>query len=125
RPMFLVIGYPFAQLTIGVLGALIVTGEYATGAIRTTLTADPDRWRVIAAKAVLVAIVATVVAAISVALGSVVGLGLFTGFDLELDTDPRGLLGIAGAVVACLTLSALFAYGIGLLVRNTAAAITT
>lgn len=125
RPMFLVIGYPFAQLTIGVLGALIVTGEYATGAIRTTLTADVNRMRVVASKGVLIAVVATVVSAISLVLGGVAGLGLFSATSLELTTTPLELLGVAAAVVACLVMSALFAFGIGLLVRNTAAAITT
>ena len=33
-------------------------------------------------------------------------------------------MGVAGAVVACLGLTALLAYGVGLLVRSTAAAIT-
>ena len=34
-------GYRFAQLAIGVLGVLVVTGEYATGMIRASLTAIP------------------------------------------------------------------------------------
>ncbi|WP_166868669.1 MULTISPECIES: hypothetical protein [unclassified Salinibacterium] len=124
RPMFLVIGYPFAQLTIGVLGALIVTGEYATGAIRTTFTADPNRWRVIAAKGLLLTIVASVLAAISTGLSALVGVALFSGFDVQLDATPASLMGVAGAVIACLALTALLAYGTGLLVRNSAAAIT-
>jgi ABC-2 type transport system permease protein len=125
RPMFLVLGYPFAQLTIGVLGALIVTGEYATGSIRTTFTADPNRLRVVGAKALLITIVATVIAAISITLGGIPSLAMFEGAGLELSTTPAELLGVAGAVVACLVMSALFAYGIALLVRNTAAALTT
>lgn len=125
RPMFLVIGYPFAQLTIAVLGALMITGEYATGAIRTTFTSDANRVRVIAAKAVVLTIVAAVVSAISVGLGSAIGLGLFGAFDVALRSSPAELLGVAGAVTVCLVLSALFAYGVGLLMRHSAGAITT
>ncbi len=124
RPMFLVIGYPFAQLAIGVLGALIVTGEYATGAIRTTFTADANRLRVVAAKGVLLAIVAAVLAAVPTGLSSLIGVSLFSGFDVPLAATPLDLMGVAGAVVACLVLTALLAYGIGLIVRNSAAAIT-
>lgn len=43
-------GIFFAQLAIGVLGVLMMTGEYATGSIRSTLAAAPQRWLVLAAK---------------------------------------------------------------------------
>ena len=44
-----------AQLAIGVLGVLLVTGEYATGMIRATLAAVPRRLPVLWAKAVVFA----------------------------------------------------------------------
>jgi len=36
-------GINFAQLSIGVLGVLVITGEYSTGMIRSTLAAVPRR----------------------------------------------------------------------------------
>ncbi len=45
-------GLYFGQLAIAVLGALIITAEYSTGGIRTTLTAVPQRLKVLAAKGV-------------------------------------------------------------------------
>ena len=36
-------GFPFGMLTIAVLGALLMTGEYATGMIRSTFAAVPTR----------------------------------------------------------------------------------
>src|SRR3954467_13082896 len=36
-------GFPFGMLTIAVLGALLITGEYATGMIRSTFAAVPTR----------------------------------------------------------------------------------
>ncbi|MGZ0712644.1 ABC transporter permease subunit (plasmid) [Coraliomargarita sp. W4R53] len=47
----------FTMLVAGVLGAIAVTGEYSTGMIRSTLTAQPRRGAVLAAKAVVVALI--------------------------------------------------------------------
>src|SRR6516225_5696542 len=44
-------GYHFAQLAIGVLGVLVLTGEYSTGQIRSTFMAVPKRLPVLWAKA--------------------------------------------------------------------------
>ena len=45
-------GLFLAQIAIGVLGVLIVTSEYATGQIRATLAATPQRLTVLAAKSI-------------------------------------------------------------------------
>ena len=50
-------GYYLAQLAVGVLGVLLVTGEYATGMIKATFGAVPRRLPVLWAKAVLYAVV--------------------------------------------------------------------
>src|SRR3954453_20034716 len=44
-------GFPVGMLTIAVLGALLITGEYATGMIRSTFAAVPTRIPVLSAKA--------------------------------------------------------------------------
>jgi ABC-2 type transport system permease protein len=44
-------GYHFAQLAIGVLGVLVLSGEYSTGQIRSTFMAVPKRLPVLWAKA--------------------------------------------------------------------------
>jgi ABC-type transport system involved in multi-copper enzyme maturation permease subunit len=55
-----------AALVLGVLGALQMSGEYASGTISVSLTAVPRRWPLLAAKAaVLVAVVAPLSLAIS------------------------------------------------------------
>ncbi|MGB4137584.1 MAG: ABC transporter permease subunit [Microbacterium sp.] len=46
----------FTMLLAGILGAIAVTGEYSTGMIRSTLTAQPVRGGVLAAKAGVVAV---------------------------------------------------------------------
>src|ERR1700733_10502035 len=47
-------GLSIAQLAIGVLGVLLITSEYSTGAIGSTLAAVPRRERLLAGKAVVV-----------------------------------------------------------------------
>ncbi len=51
----------FTMLLAGALGAIAVTGEYSTGMIRSTLTAQPRRGAILAAKALVVAVVLAVV----------------------------------------------------------------
>ena len=53
-------GLAFGQLTLGVLGVLVLSGEFSSGSIRSTFAAVPRRGRVLAAKAVVVAAVALV-----------------------------------------------------------------
>ncbi len=120
----LVVGYPIAQLTIAVLGALVVTGEYATGAFRSTLAAEPRRMRVVASKALVLLAVAFVVSTLALALSAAVALPVLSAGGIEVAFGADDLRALIGAVLY-LTVSAWFAFGIGLLVRNTAAAITT
>ena len=47
---------PFGYIIVAVLGALQVTGEYASGQIRSSLTATPHRGRLLMAKAAVVAV---------------------------------------------------------------------
>src|SRR5258708_28745593 len=48
---FVLQGLYAAQIALGALGVLTITGEYATGMIKTTLTALPHRRVVVATKA--------------------------------------------------------------------------
>jgi ABC-type transport system involved in multi-copper enzyme maturation permease subunit len=54
-------GVELAQIATGVLGVLLITSEYATGLIRTTLAAVPRRLPVLWGKAAVVAAVTVVV----------------------------------------------------------------
>ena len=58
------IGVFFGQLTIGVLGVLVMSGEYGSGTIRASFSAAPRRPLVLAAKAAVFGLVALVVAEI-------------------------------------------------------------
>ena len=56
----------FAQLAFGVLGVLVMTGEYSTGMIRATLTAVPRRLPVLWAKITVFTLCVGIVALISI-----------------------------------------------------------
>ncbi|WP_083393159.1 ABC transporter permease [Curtobacterium sp. MMLR14_010] len=110
-------------LVVGVLGVLIITGEYGTGQVRSTFTADPGRTGVILAKAFVLALATFVVSLVSTWIGVVVSAVLQAGKDVHPELgDPSVWMPILGASVY-VTLVALFAYGIGLLVRSSAGGI--
>ena len=53
-------GLALAQLAIGVLGVLVITSEYSTGSIQTSLAAVPRRGRFLAAKATVLTAVSLI-----------------------------------------------------------------
>lgn len=117
-------GLSVAELVVAVLGALVVTGEYGTGMIRTTFLAAPRRYEPLGAKALVFGVVAFLVGVVSVAISALVTWVVLVASGLHPSTGGAafwlGLLGGAGAV----GLVGMLAVGIGMLVRNTAAAIT-
>jgi ABC-2 type transport system permease protein len=117
------VGVLLSSLVVGVLGVLIITGEYGTGQVRSTFTADPRRTGVILAKAVVLAVTTFVVSAVATWVGVLISLPLLAGNGVEPEIgNPSVFLPILGSSVF-LTLLALLAYGIGLLVRSSAGGI--
>ncbi|MBF4616156.1 ABC transporter permease [Curtobacterium sp. VKM Ac-1376] len=117
------VGVLLSSLVVGVLGVLIITGEYGTGQVRSTFTADPRRAGVILAKATVLAVTTFVVSAVATWIGVLISLPLLAGNGVEPEIgDPSVFLPILGSSVF-LTLLALLAYGIGLLVRSSAGGI--
>lgn len=112
-----------SALVVGVLGVLIITGEYATGQIRSTFTADPGRLGALLAKATVLAVSTFVVSAVATGIGVAASTGMQVGKGLEPDmADPAVWMPLLGASVY-VTLLALLAFGIGLLVRSSAGGI--
>jgi ABC-2 type transport system permease protein len=112
-------GFLFAQLIIGMLGALSITAEYATGMIGTSLVFVPARSRLLAAKAVVVAGIALVVSlATSVLSFTVVQLMLRgAGLPAAGPGDPGVVRALLGGTVY-LTLVALLGVAVGVLARS-------
>jgi hypothetical protein len=116
-------GIELAQLSVGALGVMTMTGEYTSGLIRGTFTATPQRVQVVAIKAL---IFVTSVWALSTALSFgafFIGQSLLTSPAKHVAIgDPGVLTAVLGGGLY-LTLIGLFGLFIGVLLRRTAAAL--
>jgi ABC-type transport system involved in multi-copper enzyme maturation permease subunit len=113
------------QLVIVVLGALVLTAEYSTGMIRTSLTAMPRRITVYAAKAVVFAIVALIVTLISAFIAFFLGQALLASTHENATLSGHDVLRAVIGSALYVTLVGLFAFAAGAIFRHTAATITS
>ncbi|MFG1497470.1 ABC transporter permease [Saccharospirillum sp. HFRX-1] len=112
-------GFLFAQLIIGMLGALAITPEYATGMIGSSVFSVPSRFRLLISKTLVVTVFAYITALLTTLLSFwVVQLTLAgVGLPSAQMTDPPVLTALfAGALY--LTLFALIGLAIGVLTRS-------
>jgi hypothetical protein len=119
------LGVRFGVLAIGVLGVLLITGEYATGMIRSTMTAVPKRLPVLWGKTVVYALVALVIAVPSVFIAFFAGQAILSGQHIQIAFSHTGVAGAVIGAAGYLTLVGLFAMGLGAILRSTAAGIAT
>jgi ABC-2 type transport system permease protein len=117
------VGVYLAQLAIGVLGVLVISGEYATGMIRATLTAVPRRTPVLAAKIGVFGSITFVLMLGSAFIAFLGGQSLLGSHGTTLGAPHvwRAILGLA----LYLTVVAIMAIGLGFLIRSTAGGIAT
>jgi ABC-2 type transport system permease protein len=118
------IGSQIAQLAIGILGVLVITGEYSTGMIRATLTAVPKRLPVLWAKV-------AVFGAVTFALMLSAVLVAFFATQAILSRHHASYSwhhpGVARAVVGAalyLVVVAVMTVGLGTILRSTAGGIS-
>jgi ABC-2 type transport system permease protein len=141
--------FELGQLVVAVLGALVITSEYSTGMIRTSLTAMPRRGTVFAAKLLVFTAVTLVITVITSFVAFFVGQSLLSGSGVSASllhsvTVPQGVIQTPssttfvgtititpGDVITAIIGSALFvtsvaliAFGLGAIIRHTAGAIT-
>ena len=116
-------GVNIAQLAIGVLGVLLVTGEYGTGMIRSTFTAIPQRLPVIWAKASVYAVITLVLMVPSSFIAFLGGQALLGSHGVSLSA-PHAVRAIVG-VALYLTVIGVLAVALGFCVRSTAGGIST
>jgi ABC-2 type transport system permease protein len=121
RSMF---GIMLGQLVMVVFGALAVTGEYATGMIRTSLSAQPRRMNVFWAKFAIVAVVAFVVGEIISFCSFLIGAHFWAAKGVPLSLSTHGSLEAVIGGGLYLAGAALLAFGLGAVLRHTAGAIT-
>jgi hypothetical protein len=116
-------GVFLAQLAIGVLGVLIITGEYGTGMIRTTFAAVPQRRLVLAAKAVVFTAVTLVTGVASCLVGFFLSQAILSSHHLQTTIGAPGVLRAVIGGGLYLAVLGLLAFGIGAIIRHTAGAI--
>jgi hypothetical protein len=116
-------GISLGLLLAGVLGVLVMTGEYSSGMIRATLAAIPHRPLVLAAKA-------AVFGALALAAGEAAAfIAFFAGTAALPDRVPAPTLGQPGVLRAVVLggagycLIGLLGVGLGAIIRHTPAAI--
>jgi ABC-type transport system involved in multi-copper enzyme maturation permease subunit len=120
------VGIFVGLIAIVTVAALFVTSEYRRGLIRVTLAATPRRGQVLAAKAVVAGLVSFVVGLVAAIVCMTFGLqrlsrnGLYV-LPVSAFTDARVLVGTAATVAV----TAVLALAIGVIVRRSAAAVTT
>ena len=116
-------GINLGQLTICVLGVLLITTEYTTGVIRASLLAVPKRFPMLAAKIVVFAVLMVILSEIIVFCSFFIGSAIVHSHAPVSLGDPGVTRAVVGAGLY-LTVLGLFAMGIGGLIRHTAGSIS-
>ena len=116
-------GFQLGQLTICVLGVMVIASEYSTGMIRASLLAVPKRTPMLAAKATVFAALVFVFGEIVAFPSFFIGAAILHSHAPVSIGDPGVLRAVIGAGVY-LTVLGLFALAIAAIVRHTAGAIT-
>jgi ABC-2 type transport system permease protein len=117
------VGLLLGQLAIGVLGVLVITSEYSTGSIRTTLGAVPNRSRLFGAKAMVFGAVALVTGLSASLLSFLVGQALLSAPAPHASlTNADSLRAVVGGGLYLAVLGVL-ALGLGGIIRHSAGAI--
>ncbi|MEO3824460.1 ABC transporter permease [Actinomadura sp. B10D3] len=121
--MILGSGFFLSQLTVCVLGVLVIASEYSTGMIRASLLAVPRRLPMLWAKALVFSLV---VLALGVAVSFVsffIGAAILGG-KAEVSLGDEGVLRAVIGGGLYLAMLGLFALAIGAIVRHPAGGIT-
>lgn len=112
-----------ATLPIGVLGVLVMTGEYSTGMIRASLSAVPKRLPVLWAKAIVFGAVTFALMLPSVLIAFFVCQAILSKHDASYAWSHPGVARAVIGAALFLTVSAVLTLGLGTIVRNTAGGI--
>src|SRR6202042_1833361 len=145
--------FEIGQLIIAVLGAMVITSEYSTGMIRTSLTAQPRRGVVYAAKAIVFTAVTLVISLVTAFVAFFVGQAIYSSKGVSASlfhtvtipananvncnpnsgctatfsgTDVITASTVLTAIIGTalfVTIVALIAFGVGSIIRHTAGTI--
>ncbi|WP_262001522.1 ABC transporter permease [Microbacterium sp. Mcb102] len=115
----------YVGVVLAVLAALMVTNEYRSGQIKTTLLSVPQRVPALVSKATIIAAVSFVIGVVSSSIGFAIAPTILAGggYSYPLDTADAIRL-ILGSGLYLATLS-IIGIAVGSLIRNVVAAVLT
>ncbi len=116
-------GLYISQLIIAALGVIVITSEYSTKMIGTSLTAMPRRGTFIAAKAIVFGAVALVTSLVTCFAAFFIGQAIMSSHHINATLSQPGVLRAVVGGALFLTAVGLLGFGIGLLIRHSAGAI--
>jgi ABC-2 type transport system permease protein len=116
-------GVNFAQLSLGVLGVLVMTAEYSTGMIRSSFCAVPKRLPVLWGKALVFGAVAFAISLPAIFIVFFAGQGILSGQHINIGISHPGVVRSLFGAALYLTVMGLFGLGLGSIVRSTAGGI--
>jgi ABC-2 type transport system permease protein len=116
-------GFLLSQLTVCVLGVMVIASEYSTGMIRASLMAVPKRVPMLAAKGLVFGLLILVTGELVSFASFFIGAPILNSKVPVSIGDPGVLRAVFGGGLYLAMLS-LFALSIGAIVRHTAAGIT-
>ncbi|WP_084517887.1 ABC transporter permease subunit [Microtetraspora niveoalba] len=112
-------GGMLASLSMATLGVLVISSEYRTGGIRTSLMAVPKRMSLLTGKIMAFVAVSMVVCAVAAAGAIGIGVAISRPPSIEMGEVARASIGSGLYLTAC----GLFGLGLGTLIRHTPGAI--
>jgi hypothetical protein len=118
-------GVMFAVVAFGVLGVLLMSGEYGTGMIRSSLTAVPRRLPVLWGKLAVFASAIFTVSVVASFLSFFLGQALLSSHHLNVALSAPGALRSVIGAALYVTVAGMIGVALGALFRNTAAGIST
>jgi ABC-2 type transport system permease protein len=118
-------GYHLAQLAIGILGVLVITGEYSTGMIRSSLMAAPRRLPILWAKIIVYAAVTFALMLVASLISFFAVQAIVTQHHVRHGIGDAGALRTVIGAALYMTVLAVMCTGLGGILRNTAGGIAT
>jgi ABC-2 type transport system permease protein len=117
-------GVQLAQVAIGVLGVLLITGEFATGQIRTTFAAVPRRLPALCGKAVVLTLATLALCVPAAVAAFLIGQSILSHAHLGATLGQPGIARAVGGSALYLAATGLLGLGLGAVLRSTAGGIS-
>jgi ABC-2 type transport system permease protein len=113
-----------AQIAVGVLGVMLITSEYATGLIRTTVAAVPERLPALWGKATMMTIAILVIGLPASFVTFTVGQSILARQHLSTTLGAPGVTQAVIGTALYLAVAGLLGLALGTLLRSTAGGIS-